>query len=140
MQSTLRPYLNFKDNARQAMEFYKSVFGGELDVRTFKDFQAAQDPAEDDLVMHSSLVVSDGINFMASDTPHHLTYTPGSNFSLSLSGDQEAELTGYFEKLAEGGTVTMPLAKAAWGDTFGMCIDKFGVSWLINISPAANEG
>lgn len=134
MPVTLNPYLNFKDNARQAMEFYQSVFGGTLNAQTFQDFHASQDPSEDNLVMHSVLTGANGIEFMASDTPSRMEYKPGSNFSMSISGDDEAALRGYFEKLADGGTITMPLEKAMWGDTFGMCTDKFGVSWLINIT------
>jgi PhnB protein len=135
MRSTLNPYLNFKNETRSAMEFYRTVFGGKLDLSTFKDYHASTDPSEDDKIMHSVLD-ADGITFMASDTPDRMEYKPGTNFSMSLSGDDEAELTGYYDKLAAGGTVTMPLNKAAWGDTFGMVIDKFGITWLVNIAPA----
>lgn len=134
MQTKLNPYLNFKDNARQAMEFYKTVFGGKLTISTFKEFQASQDPSEDNLVMHSVLEADNGITFMAADTPNRVEYKPGTNYSMSLSGDDEAELGGYFQKLAAGGEVTMPLTKAMWGDTFGMLVDKFGVSWLVTIT------
>ena len=134
MAVQLNPYLGFKDNARAAMEFYQSVFGGTLNVSTFKEFHASQDPAEDDLVMHAQLEGDNGIIFMASDTPARMDYTPGNNFNMSLSGDDEATLRGWFDKLADGGTVTMPMDKAPWGDIFGMCVDKFGVSWLVNAS------
>jgi PhnB protein len=135
MQTRLNPYLSFKDNTRDAMEFYRTVFGGKLDIQTFKELNASQDPSEDDKIMHSQLEADNGITLMASDTPDRMEYKPGNNFNMSLSGDNEAELRGYFEKLAAGGTVTMSLEKAIWGDTFGMCIDKFGVQWLVNISP-----
>ena len=134
MPSTLSPYLNFRDNTRQAMQFYQAIFGGRLDMQTFKDFHASQDPSEDNLIMHSVLTADNGIVFMASDTPKRMEYRPGTNMSLSLSGDNEAELRGYFEKLSDGATITMPLEKAMWGDTFGMLTDKFGVSWLVNIT------
>ena len=134
MQTQLNPYISFKDNTREAMEFYKSVFDGKLTVNTFKDFHASQDPSEDDKVMHSVLEADNGIAFMASDTPDRMEYKAGTNYSMSLSGDNEAELSGYFEKLSAGGTVTMPLEKAPWGDTFGMLTDKFGVAWLVNIT------
>ena len=134
MQSKLNPYLSFKDNAREAMEFYKTVFGGKLAISTFKDLHASRDPSEDNMVMHSVLEADNGITFMASDTPNRMEYQAGTNFSMSLSGDNEAELTGYFEKLAAGGNITMPLEKAPWGDMFGMLTDKFGVAWLVNIS------
>lgn len=134
MQTKLNPYLNFRDNTREAMEFYHTVFGGKLVSSTFKEYHASQDPSEDNLVMHSQLEAENGITIMASDTPNRMEYRPGTNMSMSLSGDNEAELTGYFEKLSAGGTVTMPLSKAIWGDSFGMCIDKFGVQWLVNIA------
>lgn len=134
MQTQLNPYLSFRDNAREAMEFYKTVFGGKLEMQTFKDFHASQDPSEDNKIMHSVLTADNGIVFMASDTPNGMEYRAGTNMSMSLSGDNETELRGYYEKLSAGGTVGMPLEKAPWGDMFGMCTDKFGVSWLVNIS------
>ncbi len=134
MQTTLNPYINFKDNTREALEFYHTVFGGKLNISTFKDFHASQDPSEDNLIMHSQLEGDNGILLMASDTPNRMEYHPGTNMSISLSGDNEAELTEYFNKLSDGGTVTMPLEKAMWGDSFGMFVDKFGVQWLVNIS------
>lgn len=134
MQSHLNPYINFRDNTREAMEFYHTVFGGKLNMATFKDYHASQDSSEDNLIMHSQLEDDNGIILMASDTPSRMEYRPGTNMSVSLSGDNEAELKGYFEKLSAGGTVTMPLEKAMWGDWFGMFTDKFGVQWLVNIS------
>jgi PhnB protein len=134
MQTKLNAYINFKNNTREAMTFYKSVLGGTLTLSTFKDFHASQDPSEDDLIMHAVLETENGMTLMASDTPQRMDYQPGTNFSMSLSGDNEAELSAYFHKLSEGGTVSMPLAKAMWGDSFGMCTDKYGVSWLVNIA------
>jgi len=136
MQTKLNPYISFKNNTREAMQFYQSVFGGQLSVSTFKEFHAALNPDEDNLIMHSMLETENGMTLMASDTPNRMEYRPGTNFSVSLSGDNKAELSAYFQKLSAGGTVTMPLAEAPWGDSFGMCTDKFGVSWLVNISAA----
>ncbi|MDQ1608568.1 MAG: PhnB protein [Microbacteriaceae bacterium] len=116
------------------MDFYKSVFGGELTQSTFGDFQASQDPAEQDKIMHSQLVADNGLTLMASDTPNSMEHTPGNNYSVSLSGDDEGELRGFWDKLSSGGTVTMPLEQAPWGDSFGMLVDKFGVSWMVNIA------
>jgi PhnB protein len=65
------------------------------------------------------LSTQDGLTLMASDTPNSMDYTPGTNFSVSLSGENDAELRGYWQQLSEGGTVTMPLNQASWGDTFG---------------------
>ncbi|MHC8607939.1 VOC family protein [Paenarthrobacter ureafaciens] len=136
MTSRLNPYLSFRDNARDAITFYESVFGGELNISTFGDYQASQDPEEADKVMHAMLVSPQGLTLMASDTPNGMEYNPGNNISVSLSGDSadEAELRGYLDKLVDGGTVTMPLESAPWGDTFGMCVDKFGIAWLVNIA------
>lgn len=137
MPTKLNPYLNFKDNTREAMEFYRTVFGGKLQMDTFKEFHASQDPSDDDKIMHAVLDADNGITIMGSDTPDRMEYKPGSTFSMSLSGEDERELRGYFDKLASGGTVTMPLEKAIWGDMFGMCMDRFGVMWLVNVNAGA---
>ena len=130
--STLNPYLSFRDNAAQAMAFYQSVFGGEVTSSTFGDM--AHDPAERDLIMHSQLISPSGFTLMGADTPKDMDCTPGSAYSVSLSGDDEAELTDYWEKLSEdAAAIGAPLMKAPWGDTFGMCTDKFGVNWMVNI-------
>ncbi len=134
MPSRLNPYLSFKDDAREAMTFYESVFGGKLEMTTFKEYHASQDPSEDDKIMHSVLEAENGIVFMAADTPSSMEFSPGARISMSLSGDDEAELRGYWDKLREGGTETMPLEKAPWGDTFGMLRDKYGIDWLVNIT------
>jgi PhnB protein len=135
MATTLNPYLNFRGNTREAMGFYRDVFGGDLTTATFKDFGASTDPSEDDLIMHADLQAPDGVRVMAADVPTRMEYEPGTNdFAMSLSGEDENELRGYFDKLADGGTVTMPLEKAAWGDMFGMCTDRFGIRWLVNVN------
>lgn len=134
MASRLNPYISFKDNAREALEFYHAVFGGKLQLSTFQEFGAVQDPADADKIMHGMLEAENGITFMGSDTPSFMEYTPGSRISMALNGDDEAEFKGYFEKLSEGGRVAMPLGKAPWGATFGMLTDKFGVEWLVNIA------
>lgn len=141
MTALLNPYLNFRDDARAAMDFYQSVFGGEVARNTFAEFQASDDPADRDKIMHSQLTTPSGFTLMAADLPAAMPYDPGNNFAVSLSGgsEDEAELRGYWEKLAEGGTVAMPLERAPWGDSFGMCSDKFGVTWLVNIAGPQGE-
>ncbi|WP_299426329.1 VOC family protein [uncultured Meiothermus sp.] len=136
MYSRLNPYLNFRDNTRQAMEFYQTVFGGKLSLNTFAEFNASDDPGEANKIMHSMLEADNGIIFMAADTPNRMEYQPGASVQLSLSGDNEPELRLYFEKLSEGGEVSVPLEKAPWGDIFGMCRDRFGMNWMVNISTA----
>lgn len=145
MPATLNPYLSFKDNAREAMTFYQSVLGGDLDISTFDDLHAAQDPSEGSLVMHSQLTTPSGFTLMGSDTPSSMEFDRGNNsFSISLSGGQDAEeeLRGYWNGLLDGASVSMPLEKAIWGDTFGMLTDKFGIAWLVNIAgePAPGGG
>jgi len=134
MPIQLNPYLNFRNEARDAMAFYQSVFGGTLRLQTFKDFHASEDPSEDEKVMHAELHGDNGIIIMGADTPNNMELESGASVNVSLSGDNEPELRGYYEKLSNGGTVLMPLDKAPWGDTFGMCIDKFGIRWLVNIA------
>ena len=134
MPTILNPYLNFKDNAREAMSFYQSVLGGELNVSTFAEFQASDAPEDADKIMHAQLTTPNGLTLMGADTPSYMQYNPGTNFAISLSGDDDAELRGYWEKLSEGATISAPLEKAPWGDTFGMLTDRFGVGWLVNIA------
>lgn len=131
----LNPYLSFKDSTKSAMEFYKSVFGGELTMSTFKEGGMVQEGPASELIMHAMLVVGPEMTIMASDTPEHMEYKPAAGFSISLSGanSDEETLTGYWGKLLEGGNAFMPLEKAPWGDTFGMLTDKFGVTWMVNI-------
>ncbi len=130
----LNPYLAFRGNARAAMEFYKSVFGGKLDMRTYKDFQASHDPSDDNKIMHSVLEAENGVVFMGADAPNDMEHHPGASISMSLSGDDDAELTACFKKLSAGGKIQEPLEKAPWGDKFGMFTDKFGIYWMVNIT------
>ncbi|MER8042209.1 VOC family protein [Streptomyces sp. NPDC094032] len=135
MASRLNPYISFDGDARQAMEFYQQVLGGELVVRTFGEY-GGPDPSIADKVMHGMLETPSGFTLMASDTPPGMTYNPGTNITISLSGDNADELRGYWEQLSVGGTVSVPLAKQMWGDEFGACVDRFGISWMVNITQA----
>jgi len=134
MASQLNPYLNFNGNARQALEFYTSVFGGTLNVSTFADFGTLKDAPDAGKVMHGQLETTAGYTIMAADTPPGMEYNGMHGFGVSLSGDDGDRLREYWERLSASGTVTMPLQKQAWGDEFGMCTDQFGVPWLVNIS------
>ena len=135
MTSRLNPYLHFVDTAQQALEFYQEVFGGELVLSTYGQAGGVEGP-DADKVMHGQLETAAGYTLMASDAPTGMAASPGGSISISLSGDDVA-LRGYFMQLADGGTVTMPLEKQVWGDEFGMCTDRFGVEWLVNVSPSA---
>jgi PhnB protein len=128
--SRLNPYISFGGNARQAMEFYERVFGGTLTLSTYGEF-GAQDSA--DKIMHGMLETDSGFTLMGADTPPGMEHNPGNNIAVSLSGDDADELRGYWEKLSDGGTVSVPLAKQMWGDEFGACVDQFGIAWMVNI-------
>jgi PhnB protein len=131
--SVLNPYISFRDDARQALEFYQDVFGGNLNVNTFGQYGDANAPGADN-VMHGQLDTDNGFTLMAADTPPGMDFNEGAgNITISLSGDDEQELRGYWDKLSDGGTVTMPLEKQMWGDLFGMCTDKFGVPWMVDV-------
>ncbi|MDI3402634.1 VOC family protein [Streptomyces cavernicola] len=134
MASRLNPYLSFDGDARQAMEFYKEVFGGTLSLNTFGDLGGQAGGAEADKIMHSMLETASGFTLMGADNPPGMEFKAGNNYSVSVSGDDDAELRGYWEKLSADGTVAVPLEKQMWGDVFGMCTDKFGVPWMVDIT------
>ena len=136
MTSRLNPYIGFAGNARQAVEFYQEVFGGDLAVDTYGGSGMAA-PGDEDKIMHAQLETPAGYTLMVSDAPAGMETSIGTNISVSLSGDDAEDLRGYFTKLAEGGSVTMPLEKQVWGDEFGMCVDRFGIQWMVNISQPA---
>ncbi|MFN8098826.1 MAG: VOC family protein [Dermatophilaceae bacterium] len=136
MAARLNPYLNFADTSRAAMEFYQSVFGGQLDIMTFGQF-GAPEGVDPEGVMHAYLETDLGFELMASDLPPGMEPTTGSgSVTCSISGDDTEALTGYWEQLSAGGQVTTPLETQMWGDTFGSCVDRFGVPWLVNIAGA----
>lgn len=135
MSVSLNPYIFFQGNAKEAMEFYQSVFGGELTIQTNsetpKDVQEQMGMTEEtkNQVMHARL--EGEINLMGSDSPK--ASAEAKKIELSITGDDEAKLSGWFDKLSVGGKVTMPITKQFWGDTFGMTTDKYGVDWMVNV-------
>lgn len=132
----LNPYIHFAGNAREAMEFYQSVFGGDLTMSSFGDFQMpGVGPDEADKVMHGQLTTSAGLTLMGADTPSTMgEVTPGSQITISLSGSEADGLRAYWDGLAEGGTITLPLNVAPWGDSYGQLVDRFGIEWMVNIA------
>ena len=133
MASRLNPYISFNGNARQALEFYERVFGGNLTLSTFGEF-GAQDSGGADNIMHGLLETDSGFTLMGADIPPGMEHNPDNNITVSLSGDDADELRRYWEKLSDGGTVSVPLEKQMWGDEFGACVDQFGVPWMVNTS------
>ncbi|WP_410812547.1 VOC family protein [Micromonospora sp. 067-2] len=133
MQTRLNPYLNFPGTAREAMEFYHRVFGGELKLTTFGEFGSTE-PGLQDQIMHGLLETANGFTLMASDTAPGMNHVPGTNIAISLSGDKADEIRGYWEQLSASGSVNTPLEKQMWGDEYGMCVDPYGIGWLVNIT------
>ncbi|MGW6616664.1 VOC family protein [Streptomyces erythrochromogenes] len=134
MPSRLNPYISFDGDARQAMEFYKEVFGGTLALNTYGDFGREEAGDAADRIMHGMLETAGGFTLMGADNPPGTQHSPGNNISVSVSGEDAAELRGYWDALSGSGTVSVPLEKQMWGDVFGMCTDRFGITWLVNIS------
>jgi len=133
MASRLNPYISFNGNARQAMEFYRDVFGGNLALMTFGDMGTPESAPEADKIMHGMLETDNGYTLMGADTPPGTDFNPGNNMAVSLSGDDDLQLRAYWDMLSGNGAVSVPLEKQMWGDTFGMCTDQFGVTWMVNI-------
>ncbi|MFD2078281.1 PhnB protein [Actinopolymorpha cephalotaxi] len=133
MASRLNPYVSFPGNAREAMEFYQRVFGGNLAMSTFGEFGTPDMPGSDK-IMHAMLETDDGFTLMGADNPPGEEYRPGNNMTVSLSGDDADTLRACWKQLSDGGQVAVPLEKQMWGDEFGMCIDRFGTPWMVNIA------
>lgn len=139
----LTSYLNFNGDAAEALAFYHSVFGGSVDSDTFGEFadrvpDSGMPVADEDRdkIMHATLRSDNGIELMLSDVPTGMeAVQKGNDIVLALSGEDEAIIRGYWDKLSDGGQVTMPLEKAPWGDTFGALVDKFGTNWMVDIGP-----
>ena len=133
MTMKLNPYITFNGSAREALEHYQRVLGGELRISTFGEYGA--EGADPEGVMHGQLESEAGFTLMASDTGPGFDSVTGDRDSVSISGSaSDAEtMRGYFQGLSDGGSVTMPLEKQMWGDEFGMLVDRFGIPWMINI-------
>jgi PhnB protein len=139
MATHLNPYLNFEATCREAMEFYRSVLGGELVVHTFGE--SMPDAGEiADQVMHASLETEAGYTLFASDLPPGAPRPEGAGMTISISGDEPERLRGYWEGLSDGAQIVMPLERQMWGDEFGMLTDRFGTPWMVNIAGDAAPG
>jgi PhnB protein len=132
MTQRLNPYISFGSEAADALEFYRSVFGGDVTISRFKEY--GTEGPDGDLIMHGQLETDAGFTIMAADTPSFMERKTGSGIVVSLSGDESDALRGYWEKLSDGATISTPLEKQMWGDEFGQLTDKYGVDWLINIA------
>ncbi len=135
MAMSLSPYISYNGTAREAMTFYKGVFGGEITFSTYGEFDDTLDGHAAMRIMHAELITDADFILLGSDTPDGAEFDPSTRISIAIFGNEEATMAKYYESLlAAGGNTKMPLEKAPWGDSFGMVTDKFGVEWMFNIS------
>ncbi|MGA6204326.1 VOC family protein [Nocardia testacea] len=139
MSLTTTTHLNFRGEARAALEFYRSVFGGHLAAVTYKDAGAVGEESQADQIMWGQVQAGNGFHVMAYDVPAPTAYTPGENaFFVSVRGETAEEVSGYWEKLAAGATVVVPLGPASWAPVYGMMRDRFGVVWVLDVTSEYN--
>jgi PhnB protein len=139
MTVQLSPYLTFGGNAREAIEYYGTVFGAEPAVDTYGSVGPVDDPSQADKVMHSQVDVPGVGAVMASDVPPGMPVSVNPSIALSGGPDESERLHGWFAALSDGGTNAMPIETAPWGDEFGMVTDRFGVVWMVNVSGSAPQ-
>lgn len=129
-------HVNFRGDARAALEFYQSALGGDVALVTYADAQNVQDPADADKIMWGQVEVSGGPRIMAFDVPSGQPFDRGTaSFFLSLRGDEEGAVTDAWNKLSDGAQVLFPLGPAPWGaPLYGMLVDRFGVTWVLDVA------
>ncbi len=138
MSITTTTHINLRGDARAALELYRSVFGGDLTVVTYRDAGAVQDPAEADHVMWGQVLSADGFHVMAYDVPSSTPWEPGQNaYFVSVRGASAEEVSERWERLSAGATVLVPLAAARWAPLYGMLRDRFGVVWVLDVAAAS---
>ncbi|WP_127480213.1 VOC family protein [Nocardioides pantholopis] len=129
------PHLNFRGQARAALEFYRSVFGGDLVAVTYQDAHSVERPDEADQVMWGQVVSGDGFHVMAYDVPSSRPWSPGqAPYFVSVRGQDAEEVAAYWHRLAAGASVVVPLAPAGWAPLYGMLTDRFGVTWVLDVA------
>lgn len=135
MSVNVTPHLNFRGDARAALEFYQSVFGGDLTIVSYEDMGNVQDPSEAKQVMWGQVAADSGFRVMTFDMPSSRPWNPGEDpFFIALRGDATEEITAYWEKLSDGATVFAPLGPAQFAPLYGMLKDRFGITWVVDIA------
>lgn len=135
MTVSVTNHLNFRGDARAALEFYQSVFGGDITIVTYKDAQNVQNPSEANQVMWGQVAAKNGFRVMAYDVPSRMPWDQGKNaFFVSVRGDSDKEITALWEKLSAGATVAQPLAPSGWAPLYGMLEDRFGITWVLDVA------
>lgn len=134
MSVTTTTHLNFRGDARAALDLYAAVFGGEVTAITYADAHSVQDPAEAGQVMWGQVVGGSGIHVMAYDVPSSTAYEHGTNaFFVSVRGTDAEEVTAYWKGLSEGASIVQDLGPAGWSPLYGMLTDRFGVTWVLDV-------
>lgn len=128
----LLPYLTFAGQCREAMEFYKGVFGGELTLSYFREIYPDVAEADKDKVMHAMLD-AEHVTLMANDTVPGTQTNFGDNIRVALTGADAKKMAGFYEKLSPGGSISLPFEKQVWGQELGMFTDKFGTQWMVSV-------
>ncbi|PPH44019.1 bleomycin resistance protein [Rathayibacter sp. AY1C9] len=137
MSITTTTHLNFRGQAREALEFYASVTGGRVDAMSYADANAVTAPDEADQLMWGQVVSEAGFRVMAYDVPAHTAYDPGTiPVFVSLRGSDADELHRLWYGLSEGAAIVVPLAPAAWSPLYGMLRDRFGVTFVVDLEVA----
>ncbi len=140
MAMNLMPYISFENNAREALTFYQTVFGGTLTITAFGEYDDSLGPEEGARVMHGELDTEANLILFASDTPSGAHFNAGAQVSLAIFGNEEDTMAKYYDALLDqGGATQMPLEKAVWGDSYGSVTDRYGIEWMFNIS-GVNHG
>ncbi|NVE01786.1 VOC family protein [Massilia sp. BJB1822] len=129
-------HINLQGNARQALEAYHSVFGGQIALVAYKD-AGGHEPAQAEQIMWGQVVSENGFHVMAHDVPDTMNWSQGENaYFVSLRGDTADEISGYWGKLSHGATIIQPLAPSSWSPLYGMLKDRFGVTWVLDVAVA----
>jgi PhnB protein len=130
-------HLNFRGEAREALAFYQSVFGGQVNAMTYREAHQVTSEAEAEQVMWGQVMADTGFRVMAYDVPSHTAWNPGENaFLVALATQTQDEMRAYWDKLSAGATVTVPPQAAQWSPLFGMLKDRFGTNWTLSVAPA----
>jgi len=134
----VQPYISFNGNCEEAINFYKDVLGGEILYIQRYGESPMKGMGPNDNVMHCTLQIGD-TQIMACDNPEGQAAATGSNISLAIGSNDPAGAEAMFEKMSDGGNITMPMAQTFWAERFGMLTDKFGINWMFNVDTPHTE-
>ena len=135
----VKPYIAFKGNCEEAINFYKDKLGAEVLFMQRYGESPMAGKGPDEKIMHTSIKIGDSVIMACDNVFEESPTTVGNNISLAIGGNDVAAAEGMFDKLSEGGTVTMPMQETFWAERFGMLTDKFGINWMFNIDKPESD-